>query len=270
MNEERVAIITGVSSGIGRNTAELLAKNGFRVYGTVRELKGAAAPPPGVKLVTLEVRDDSSVKCCVEQLLDEAGRIDLLVNNAGMALHGAVEETTTEEAKGIFETNFFGVHRVTRAVLPAMRKQHYGRMVNIVSVAGFVPMPFQAFYSASKHALEGYTETLDHEVRRFGIRAIVVEPGYIRTEIGRKSLAVKTHLQVYQEEYKCATSRVAHEVDTGDSAGSVARVVLKAATDAFPELHYSAGRGAATVRLLHWSLPTTFFDQALRRHFGLR
>lgn len=270
MTERRVAIVTGISSGIGRRAAEVLARNGFHVFGSVRQPKDAAAPPPGVKLVTLDVRDDDSVSLCVRRVLDETGRIDLLVNNAGMTLHGAVEETTVEEARNIFETNFFGVHRVTRAVLATMREQRSGRIINIASIGGFVPMPFQPFYCATKHAVEGYTESLDHEVRRFGVRAIIVEPGYIRTEIGRKSQGVKKHLEAYKEGYKAATSRASHEIDTGDSADAVARVVLKAATDPLPDLRYTAGRGAGTLRLLHWTLPTTMFDQGVRRHFGLK
>ncbi len=270
MAQERVAIVTGVSSGIGRTTAEVLARNGFRVYGSVRHLKGADAPPPGVKLVTLDVRHEDSVEACARRVLDEAGRIDLLVNNAGMTLHGAVEETSIDEAKSLFETNFFGVHRVTRAVLPVMREQGSGRIVNIASIGGFVAMPFQPFYCASKHALEGYTESLDHEVRRFGIRAIIVEPGYIRTEIGRKSQGVKTHLEAYKPDYKAATSRAVHEIETGDSTEAVARVVLKAATEPFPGFRYTAGRGAGTLRLLHWTLPGTMFDQGVRKHFGLK
>jgi short-subunit dehydrogenase len=138
-----------------------------------------------VELVPLDVRDQDSVGSSLRTVLDEAGRIDALVNNAGYTLIGSLEETSIEEAKAVFETNFFGVLRMSQAVLPIMRKQGYGRITNISSAVGFLPAPYQGIYCASKHALEGYSESLDHEVRQFGIRVSVIEPGFTRTNIGQ-------------------------------------------------------------------------------------
>ena len=162
MIENKVVLITGVSSGIGRETAQLLAERGARVFGTVRNL-GRADPIAKVELVLMDVTDDKSVKDGAESVLENAGRIDILINNAGYSIAGGLEETSIEEARLLFDTNFFGVLRVTQAVLPSMRQHGYGRIVNISSMLGVLPGPFRGMYVASKHALEGYTKTLDHE-----------------------------------------------------------------------------------------------------------
>ncbi len=172
-----VALITGVSSGIGRRTAQLMAERGARVFGTVRDPSRINSIPKA-EFVLMDVTDGTSVKNAVKSVLDEAGKIDILINNAGYSIAGALEETSVEEARLLFETNFFGVLRVTHAVLPSMRRHGYGRIVNISSMLGVLPGPYRGMYVASKHALEGYTKTLDHEVRMFGIRAVLVEPVY--------------------------------------------------------------------------------------------
>src|SRR5713101_3149810 len=187
MSQEKVALVTGVSSGIGRAIAGLLSRHGFQVFGTARGNGGAKRALENVELVPVDVRNEESVDSCVRTVLDRAGRIDALVNNAGYTLIGSLEETTIEEAKQLFETNFFGVLRMTQAVLPFMRGQRSGRIINIGSVVGFVPAPYQGIYCASKHALEGYSESLDHEVRQLGIRVSVIEPGFTRTNIAQNS-----------------------------------------------------------------------------------
>lgn len=173
--KNKTTSVTGVSSGIGREIAQLLAARGARVFGTARNPK-SAQPIPSVEMVRMEVTDDSSVNEAVQAIVRKAGPIQHLVNNAGYAASGALEETSIDEARQQFETNFFGVLRVTNAVLPGMRQTGYGRIVNISSVVGFIPAPYMGIYAASKHAVEGYTWTLDHEVREFGVRAELVEP----------------------------------------------------------------------------------------------
>ena len=155
MIDKKVALVTGVSSGIGRATATLLSRRGFRVFGTMRKPSEINGPLEGVELVRLDVRDEESVRSCLRTVLDQAGRIDALVNNAGYTLIASLEETSIEEAKDVFETNFFGVLRMSQALLPIMREQGYGRIANISSVLGFLPAPYQGIYAASKHALEG-------------------------------------------------------------------------------------------------------------------
>src|SRR5436309_5484225 len=161
--KNKTTLITGVTSGIGREIAQLLAERGARVFGTVRNPQ-SANPIRGVEFVGVDVTDDASVRAAVQSIEQKAGPVQLLVNNAGYGLTGALEETTLKEARDQFETNFFGVLRVTNAVLAGMRQAGYGRIVNISSVVGFLPAPFMGMYTASKHAVEGYTETLDHEV----------------------------------------------------------------------------------------------------------
>ena len=154
--KNKTTLVTGVSSGIGREIAQLLAERGARVFGTVRDPK-SANPIRGVEIVRMDVTDDASVREAVQGIEQKAGPVQLLVNNAGYALTGALEETSIEEARHQFETNFFGVLRVTNAVLPEMRQAGYGRIVNISSVVGFIPAPYMGIYAANKHTVERYT-----------------------------------------------------------------------------------------------------------------
>ncbi len=173
----RVVLVTGASSGIGRACAEFLAGRGYRVYGGSRRLVAGSV----VESISMDVGDDASVHAAVSTILAREGRIDILVNNAGIAIAGAVEDTSVEEARDQFDVNFFGVLRVCRAVLPAMREQGAGYIVNIGSIGGLIAIPFQGFYSASKFALEGLSESLRLEVRQFGVHVVLIEPGDHRT-----------------------------------------------------------------------------------------
>lgn len=178
--KNKVALVTGASSGIGEATAARLATAGYTVYGTSR--RGAAAGKQAFEMLALDVTSDASVEAVVSEVLRRAGRIDLLVNNAGFGVGLAGdEESSVAQAQAIFDTNFFGTVRMTRAVVPHMRRQTAGRILNIGSGLGFVPMPYMAIYSASKHALEGYSESLDHELRTRGVRVVVIEPGVTKT-----------------------------------------------------------------------------------------
>ena len=179
MADEKITLVTGASTGIGRATAALLARRGYRVFGTSR--KPQESPGPYFRMLVLDVRSDESVRACVEQVLAEAGRIDLLVNNAGYAHVDPLEETSLAEARAVFETNFFGLVRVTNAVLPSMRGRRQGRIINLSSIAGLAGVPGEGFYSATKFAVEGYSEALRYEVEPLGIRVILVEPGLFKT-----------------------------------------------------------------------------------------
>jgi NAD(P)-dependent dehydrogenase (short-subunit alcohol dehydrogenase family) len=269
MAEQRVALVTGISSGIGLATATRLLSVGFRTFGTIRETSRLSRLPQGLQLVRLDVRDQESVGAGIEEVLEEAGRIDALVNNAGTALLGSLEETSIDEARELFETNFFGVLRTTNAVLPVMRRQNYGRIVNIGSVLGFLPAPYLGAYAASKHALEGYSESLDHEVRRFGIRVSVVEPGFTRTNLNQNTQPVSQPLAVYSAERGLTQAAVAKSIANGDRPDAVASVVLKAMTSRSPRLRYSGGREARLLSILKKFAPERVLDRGLRKQFGL-
>src|SRR3954470_24156965 len=168
---QQVALVTGASSGIGEAAARALRKAGFTVYGTSRRAV-AGEERDELVFLPLDVTDDESVAGAVREVLARSGRIDVLVNNAGLGIAGAAEESSIEQARALFDTNVFGSIRMTRAVLPQMREQGSGRIINVSSVLGLVPAPFGALYAATKHAIEGYSESLDHEVREYGIRVL--------------------------------------------------------------------------------------------------
>jgi NAD(P)-dependent dehydrogenase (short-subunit alcohol dehydrogenase family) len=263
-----VALVTGASSGIGAATAERLARAGYTVFGTSRR----AAPDArrAFEMLILDVTDDESVLAAVGEVIRRAGRIDLLVNNAGFGVAPAgAEESSIEQVQSIFDTNFLGVVRMTRAVLPHMRRQGSGRIVNIGSVLGFLPMPYGALYSATKHAIEGYSESLDHEVRTLGIRVSVIEPAYTKTPFDANFMAPDTKLDVYQEARDVVTKRVNAVMATATEPAVVAEVVLKAATAAHPKRRYTAGALAARLRWLRRFAPESMLDAALRKDLRL-
>jgi NAD(P)-dependent dehydrogenase (short-subunit alcohol dehydrogenase family) len=265
--KNKTTLVTGVTSGIGREIAQLLAERGARVFGTVRNPQ-TANPIRGVEIVRMEVTDDSSVNEAVQSVEKKAGPVQLLVNNAGYSVTGALEETSIEEAKQQFDTNFFGVLRVTNAVLPKMRRGGYGRIVNISSALGFLPAPFWGMYAASKHALEGYTETLDHEVRRFGVRALLIEPAYTKTKINGHSKSAKVALEVYAAERKRMAELAEREVERGDDPRIVAEAVWNALSAKSPRLRYPVGKGVTLSRLRRF-VPAGMFDRSLRKQFRL-
>jgi NAD(P)-dependent dehydrogenase (short-subunit alcohol dehydrogenase family) len=262
-----VALVTGVSSGIGRAIAETFAGAGYRVYGTIRTDAGGL--PTGVQPLRLDVRDSASIDAAVARVLAESERIDVLVNNAGGVLSGAIEETDIEQAQALFDVNFFGVARVTRAVLPIMRAQHSGRIIFISSLLGFLPGPFTAYYAASKHAIEAYAESLDHEVRTLGVRALLVQPGFIRTRIGENSVNAARRLDAYAGPRGRVTQKVEASVQAGDDPKIVASKVLEATTSKAPRLRYPVGAGAAKLSLLRSFLPASMLDSGLRKDFRL-
>jgi len=267
MTKQRVAVITGISSGIGRATAAELAQHGFRVFGTVRV--PGSTELPGVEPVVLDVRDDESVKRGVEEILAKTGRIDVLVNNAGSSIVGAIEETDTAQARDLFDVNFFGAVGVTRAVLPTMRAQRSGRIVFVSSVLGFLPAPYMGFYAASKHAIEGYAESLDHEVRGLGIRAILVEPTFMKTRLDRNAAVAAQTIGDYADTRARVGQRLNANVASGDDPSLVATVIAQAVADERPRLRYPVGKGAGTLAKLRSFLPARMFDRSFRKQFQL-
>jgi short-subunit dehydrogenase len=262
-----VALVTGASSGIGRATANTLRNAGFHVFGTSRRM--ASTQSEGVTMLTCDVTDDASVATMVDDVLAKTGRIDLLVNNAGMGLFGGAEESSIAQAQALFEVNVFGVFRVTNAVLPAMRRQGKGRIVNLSSVQGFIPAPYFALYSSTKHAVEGYSESLDHELRPFGIRVSLVEPAYTRTSFEDNLAAPDQLLDIYDSARAGMTRTVRKSMEKGDAPEVVAKTILAAAIDPAPKKRYAAGKMARQVSLLRRFVPASAFDKSLRKQLGL-
>lgn len=263
----KTTLVTGVSSGIGREIAELLAGRGARVFGTVRQ-PASTAPIPGVELVRMDVTDDASVHEAVRHIEQEAGPVQFLVNNAGYSLIGALEETTVADARRQFETNLFGILRVTNAVLPGMRQLGDARIVNISSALGFLPAPYWGIYAASKHAVEGYTETLDHEVRRFGVRALLVQPAYTKTKLSGNSAVAELTLGAYAAERNRLTTAALRSIEGGDDPRLVAEAVWTALTAESPRLRYPVGKAVALSRMRRF-VPAGLFDRSFRKQLGM-
>jgi NAD(P)-dependent dehydrogenase (short-subunit alcohol dehydrogenase family) len=264
MANPRVVLVTGASSGIGEAIAARLAKDGFQVFGSSRKGGGVRA---GIEMLTLDVCSDASVQSCVEGLLRKVGRIDALVNNAGYLLSGAIEEATLEEARAQFETNFFGVARMVKAVLPAMRRARSGHIVTISSLAGLVPVPFWGFYNASKFAVEGYMETLRHELKPFGIRVALVEPGIIRTPFYENPQA--TAIPEYAPWRDRALKTVRQFTEKAPGPEGVADVVARLLASRNPPLRNRITREATVFPFLRWLLPASAFEAGTRRGFNL-
>jgi short-subunit dehydrogenase len=262
-----VALVTGASSGIGLATAKALRNAGFRVFGTSR--RATTDRPDGITMLACDLTDDESVAKLVERVLVEAGRIDLLVNNAGMGLLGAAEESSTVQSQALFDVNVFGVLRMTSAVLPAMRDQGKGRIVNVSSMLGLIPAPYSAVYASTKHAIEGYSESLDHELRTFGIRVVLVEPAYTRTAFEENLAKPDLLLDIYDSARAGMNVIMRKAIETGDAPEVVARTIVEAATTFVPKRRYAAGRMARRVSLLRRFVPASAFDKSLRKQLGL-
>jgi NAD(P)-dependent dehydrogenase (short-subunit alcohol dehydrogenase family) len=267
--KSKTALVTGASSGIGEATAERLAMAGYKVYGTSR--RGArAGQRSSFEMLPLDVTSDESVDAAVREVMRSDGRIDLLVNNAGFGVAPAgAEESSIEQARAIFDTNFFGIVRMTRAVVPHMRHQGGGRIINIGSVLGFLPMPYGALYAATKHAIEGYSESLDHELRTRGIRVSVIEPAYTKTPFDANFLEPDAALDEYRAVRVAVGQRVKEVMATADQPRVVAEVVLRAASAARPKIRYTAGGLAGRLRFLRSYMPASMVDAGIRRDLRL-
>ncbi|WP_202298987.1 oxidoreductase [Mesorhizobium sp. 131-2-1] len=266
-NSGKTAIVTGASSGIGRASAEALARAGFTVFGTSR--RHGSDGPDGVTMLACDVTDVGSVDVLVSTVLSQTGRIDLLVNNAGVGLLGGAEESSVAQVQTLFDVNLFGVMRMTNAVLPSMRRRGGGRIVNIGSILGLVPAPYSAHYSAAKHALEGYSESLDHEVRAFNVRVSVIEPAFVRTVFDQNGIEPDSVLKEYDLARAGVGALLRDVMPKADRPEVVADVVVKAATDARPRRRYTAGKAARQVSMLRRFAPAEMFDKTLRKQFRL-
>ena len=259
-----VALVTGASSGIGKAAALALVQAGFEVVGTSRNTS-KVTPRDGVMFLDLDVASDESATTVVQQVIQRFGRIDVLINNAGIGTAGAAEESSVAQDQRLFNINVFGVIRMTKAVLPQMRAQGSGRIINISSVYGFIPQPYMAAYVASKHAVEGYSESLDHEVREHGVRVLLVEPDNTNTGFDANMARADTPLPVYAQQRHAFDEVMAGLIKDGDEPATVAKVIVAAATDPKPKLRYTAGPRAGRVSTLRRIVPARAFDKQIRK-----
>jgi len=267
MSNSKVVIVTGVSSGIGRATAMKFAEQGCRVFGTVRNPAKAQAIP-GVTLIEMDVRDEASIERSIQTIIVQAKRIDVLVNSAGVTLLGAAEETSISEAQTLFDTNLFGILRTIKAVLPHMRAQRSGRIVNVSSVLGFLPAPYMALYSASKHAVEGLSESLDHEVRQFGIRVALVEPSFTKTNLDLNAPQTVARIPDYSKELGIASKAVQNNVQKAPTPEGVAATMVNAALGPWKMRHTPKGEASLLAKLRRF-MPAGPVEKGLRKTFGL-
>ncbi len=267
-----VILITGASSGIGRACAEHLSRHGWKVYGTSREAPALPASNEVFKLLRMDVTNEASVDSAVRFVREQEGRLDAVINNAGIALAGAVEDTTLEEARIVWETNFLGAARVCRAVLPALRASK-GCLINISSLGGLVALPFQAFYSASKFALEGYTEALRSEVREHGVRVVLVEPGDFRTGITakRRIAAAAEGSAIYGASFKGALDIIAKNEQQGSDPAKLGQALERILSNSNPRRRYRVGSMVELLlmKIYDW-LPGRVSEWAIRKFYGLR
>ena len=284
MNAEReTVLITGATDGLGKAAALLLAERGYRVFAAGRSAEkraqlDALARERKFSLESLEmdVCDDRSVQTAVASVYQKGGPIDVLVNNAGLVYVGAVEDLRLEDWRRQFETNFFGVIRVTQAVLPQMRERRKGRILMMSSVSGFVTAPTQGAYSASKHAIEALSNALRHELYPFGIHTVLIQPGYIVTNIQPTAMELA---QTYQEKFKSGPYAKIYESYLGNASSTraqskttaedCARIMLKAIEAPRPKARYGVTSLATFAKCAKWLLTDSAADRLFRRRYGI-
>jgi NAD(P)-dependent dehydrogenase (short-subunit alcohol dehydrogenase family) len=270
--EQRVVLITGATSGIGQACAAHLAGRGWRVFGTRRGSSVGTPNGSPFEMLAMDVDDDASVQAGVDALLAETGRLDAVVNNAGISLMGPIEDTSTDEARAQMETNFFGVLRVCRATLPALRKQGGGHIINVSSLAAVVGLPFSGLYSASKFALEGMTESLRHETRPFGIQVVLVEPGDFRTAITskRRTTRASETNAAYREAFARFKVKQDKDEEQAPDPKAVATLIESILKSPRPRMRYTVGMmGQRIVVPLKKLLPQSLFEWLFRLVIGL-
>jgi len=267
MSSPKIVLVTGASSGFGQLTASSLADKGYRVFGTSR--REQSTPSNEFGMLLLDVRSDDSVRSCIEQLMAQVDRIDVLVNNAGQIHASVVEDTSLEQARDILETNFWGAVRVTDAVLPIMRRQRHGHIINVSSLAGLIGIPGQAFYSASKFALEGYTEALSMEVKPFNIFVSLIEPGFFKTHLHREMQRGALRSEDYATVREALETTLAVAIEQGDDPRKVAEMIVRIAGTKSPRLRYRVGNDSVWIPRLRALLSDNLFRRGMRRRFNM-
>ena len=276
MKNAKVILISGVSSGFGYCTAQYLAQKGYWVFGTSRTPEKVMLPntetekwPGSLEIIKMDVNYTNSIREGIKKIIANTGRLDVVVNNAGYSLAGSIEDTSLKEVKDQFNTNFFAVHEVCRQVIPLMRKQQSGYIINISSLSGLVGLPFQAIYSASKYAIEGYTEALRIEVKTFGIKVSLIEPGDFRTSFTEHRHISRSSPSnpVYQDRFQETLKAVEKAERKGDSPEKIARLVERIINTDSPRLRYRVGPSSTLIGLKHF-IPERVVENIITRYYS--
>ena len=266
---KKVILVTGASSGIGKTCVEFLSQKGYKVYGTSRKPPAQTSP---WQMIQMDVNNDASVKKAINDIVIKEGRLDVVVNNAGMGVAGSVEQTTVEEIKFQFETNFFGVLRVCQEALPVMRRQKSGYIINVSSIGGLIGIPFQGAYSASKFAIEGLTEVLRMEVKPFGVKVVLVQPGDFNTGF-TDSRIIAQQAQTdsdYSTRFKNALEVMENDERNGDKPAKIATLIYKIINRSSPKSRYMAGPWLQRTGVrLKRVLPSKWFEQIIMKTYKI-
>jgi len=266
---KKTVLITGASSGIGKTAAEYLFEKGLNIYGSSRSIAANSFP---FKTLQMDVNNDCSVNDTISRIINIEGRIDVVINCAGFGLAGSIEDTSIDEARELFETNFFGVFRLCKAVIPEMRKHKSGLIINIGSLAGLIPIPFQAFYSSSKYAVESFTEALRIELLPFGIRVVLIEPGDFKTGFtaNRKIAAESKATGTYRGKFSKAISIMEQDESNGPPPVKISELIWRIIDNPSPRLRYTAGKISQIlpVKLRNY-IPHKLSEYLLMKYYGL-
>lgn len=266
---KKVILVTGASSGIGKTCVEFLSQKGYKVYGTSRK---PATQPGASQMIQMDVNNDASVKKAIGHIVTKEGRLDVVINNAGMGVAGAVEQTSVDETKHQFETNFFGVLRVCQEALPVMRRQQSGYIINVSSIGGLIGIPFQGAYSASKFAVEGLTEVLRMEVKPFGVKVVLVEPGDFNTGFTDSRLIAQQAQETsdYSVRFKSALGVMENDEKNGDKPAKIARLIYKVINQSSPRGRYMVGPPLQKLGVrLKRILPSKWFEQIMMKTYKI-
>lgn len=268
-NNLKTAIVTGASSGIGEATAKALANAGYKVYGTARSPK-TGENDLAYTMLPLDINNEESIRALVDEVIKREGKIDLLVNNAGFGLLGPIEETSMSQVRSVFETNVFGTIQLTKEVLPYMRENGGGIIVNISSLVGKIPFPGMGIYSASKHAIEAFSEALNHEVRNLNIRSILIEPSFTKTKFENNSIYGEDEISIYDSFRSHIRTVVEIMMKTADEPETIAETILKAISDKKPKIRYAGSSSAGKLLFLRKMVPEMAFDSTFRKQLKLK
>ncbi len=266
----KVVLITGATSGIGKEMAEVLAYHGYAVYGTGRNIKRVSVSA-NLRYLFMDVKDRDSVEKTVKQIIEKSGRIDILINNAGVGLAGALEEIPFSDIYNTYETNLFGIIRLTKEVIPFMRQQGRGLIVNVSSIAGRIGLPFQSIYSSSKFALESITEAMSIELKVFGIKVCMIEPGDYNTSVNQNRKIIRpSENSAYSERLSGFFDLLKRNIDNGRPPEQIKSLILKIVKSENPKMRYRSGRLIENLTpLARFIIPSRIFEKILIRYYKI-